>query len=142
MHDMGVSDTYGIALLRANMHNRAMSLSHQHEDRLSFDMADRMRRALRVSDISVNDMAEALQVSRNTVTSWINGRNRPRRRDLVAFAMRTGFPIGWLETGEAPPEGGAPDDGECTPRDLNPEPTDYRSGRRTSLVRLGRLVAA
>ena len=77
-----------------------MTISNDNDERLSFDKADRMRRALRVSGIAVGDMAAYLQVSRNTVTAWINGRNEPRRRDLAAFAMRTGFPIAWLETGQ------------------------------------------
>mgnify|MGYP003582546071 CR=1 FL=1 len=88
-----------------------MTISHDWDERLSFDKADRMRRALRVSDIAVGEMADYLQVSRNTVTAWINGRNEPRRRDLAAFALRTGFPVAWLETGEAPHDGGAPDGG-------------------------------
>ena len=79
-----------------------MTISHDFDERLHFDQADRLRRALRVSQISVQDMAAYLQVSRNTVTAWINGHNRPRRRDLAAFAMRTGFPLEWLETGRMP----------------------------------------
>jgi len=79
-----------------------MTISHHYDERLQFDQADRLRRALRVAQISVQDMAAYLQVSRNTVTAWINGRARPRRRDLAAFAMRTGFPIEWLEFGQMP----------------------------------------
>lgn len=75
---------------------------HEDDSRFEFDQADRLRRALRVSGIAVNDMADYLQISRNTVTAWINGRNKPRRRDLAAFALRTGFPLSWLETGMAP----------------------------------------
>lgn len=86
-----------------------MTISHDFDERLTFDKADRMRRALRVSGIAVGEMADYLQVSRNTVTAWINGRNEPRRRDLAAFALRTGFPVKWLETGEQPEDGGAPD---------------------------------
>lgn len=86
-----------------------MSISHDFDERLTFDKADRMRRALRVADIGVGEMADYLQVSRNTVTAWINGRNEPRRRDLAAFALRTGFPVKWLETGESPDDGGSPD---------------------------------
>lgn len=76
------------------------------------DLADRMTKALRYSNVGVMEMADYLEVSRNAVSSWINGRNQPRRRDLRAFAMRTGYPIAWFEKGK------------CTPRDLNPEPTD------------------
>lgn len=115
-----------------------MTISRDFDERLSFDMADRLRRALRVSDTSVNDMADYLQVSRNTVTAWINGRNIPRRRDLAAFAMRTGFPITWLETGDASPDG--PGGNEERPRsgvqgrslpglDSNQEPAGFQPRR-------------
>ncbi|MFC5432667.1 helix-turn-helix domain-containing protein [Microbacterium suwonense] len=60
--------------------------------------------ALRHTGIGVQEIADRLQVSRNAVSSWINGRHKPRRRDLVAFAMATGYPVRWLETGEAPPQ--------------------------------------
>jgi transcriptional regulator with XRE-family HTH domain len=70
------------------------------DPRFDFDQADRLRRALRVSGISVQEMAEELQVSRNSVTNWINGHNSPRRRDLVGFAFKTGYPVKWLENGE------------------------------------------
>lgn len=69
---------------------------------LEFDLADRMRRALRVSDVSVQEMADYMRVSRNTVGNWINGRNVPRWRDLRDFAERTGVPLEWLETGRLP----------------------------------------
>jgi transcriptional regulator with XRE-family HTH domain len=72
-----------------------------HDERFEWDLADRLRRALRIADVSVQDMASYLEVSRNTVGSWINGRTRPRRRDLRLIALRTGFPLEWLETGKA-----------------------------------------
>jgi transcriptional regulator with XRE-family HTH domain len=79
---------------------------------LEWDMADRMRKALRVADISSNEMADYMGVSRNSVSSWINGRAVPRRTMLRLFAMRAGVSHKWLETGEAPssPDGddGAP----------------------------------
>ncbi|WP_373557869.1 helix-turn-helix domain-containing protein [Microbacterium sp. SZ1] len=71
-------------------------------ERFEFDQADRIRRAMRVAGVGVTDLADALQVNRNTVGNWINGHNAPRRRDLMAIAMRTGFPLSWLETGETP----------------------------------------
>lgn len=40
---------------------------------LGFDLADRMRKALRVSGVTVQQMADYLGVSRNTVSTWING---------------------------------------------------------------------
>jgi transcriptional regulator with XRE-family HTH domain len=72
----------------------------QHDARLEFDLADRLRRALRVSDVSVQEMSEYLGVSRGAVSTWINGRITPGRQTLRLFALRTGFPFEWLESGE------------------------------------------
>ena len=69
---------------------------------LQFDLADRMRKALRAASMTGKDLADELEVSRNTVTSWLNGHTRPRRRDLTAFAAVTGVPAVWLATGELP----------------------------------------
>lgn len=83
---------------------------------LEFDMADRMRRALRISELSVQDMADYMRVSRNTVGNWINGRSVPRWRDLRDFAERTGVPLEWLETGSVPETVGA-----------KAQPSDYKA---------------
>lgn len=96
-----------------------MSMQPEFDPRFSFDMADRLRRALRLSDVSVQDMADELEVSRNTVSNWINGRNIPRRRDLTAFALRTGFPRTWLEYGDAHSEGNGPDGGGSNVRPMD-----------------------
>jgi transcriptional regulator with XRE-family HTH domain len=71
-----------------------------------FDMADRLRKALRVADLSVQDIADYLGVSRNTVSAWINGRTVPNKASLMLWAMRTGVPLEWLQTGESPGQGG------------------------------------
>ncbi len=75
------------------------------------DLADRMRKALRVADIGVAEMAEYLDVSRNSVGNWINGRNLPNTRTLRLWALRTGVPFEWLRDGRSPrpvdPDGGS-----------------------------------
>lgn len=92
-----------------------------------FDTADRMRKALRVGDVGVQEMADYLGVARNTVGNWINGRNEPSVQTLRLWALRTGVPFRWLETGEAPtgtnPDGG----GECPQSGSNRRPADYKS---------------
>ena len=65
-----------------------------------WDLADRMRKALRVADVAVIDMADYLGVTRGTVSTWINGRIAPSRQTLRLWALRTGVPFEWLETGQ------------------------------------------
>lgn len=67
-----------------------------------FDLADRMRKSLRVSGLTVQDIAEDMGVSRNTVSSWINGRSIPSREQLVVWAAYTNAPLQWLQRGTIP----------------------------------------
>lgn len=76
-----------------------------NDDRFDFDRADRMRRALRVGKVSVTEMADYLEVSRNSVGNWINGHAEPRDRDLKRFALKTGMPLAWIKTGSTDPNG-------------------------------------
>lgn len=70
--------------------------------RFEFDLADRLRKSLRVSGVPVHDMASELGVSRNTVSNWINGRGRPSPSQLTVWGAITDCPACWLETGEPP----------------------------------------
>jgi len=70
--------------------------------RFEFDLADRLRKSLRVSGVSVGSMAHSLGVSRNTVSNWINGRGRPCEAQLTVWAAITDAPAIWLESGEPP----------------------------------------
>jgi transcriptional regulator with XRE-family HTH domain len=64
---------------------------------LDFDLADRLRKALRFADVSVGDMADYLGVTRQTVGRYINGHVGPDRRTLRLWAIRCGVPLDWLE---------------------------------------------
>lgn len=77
---------------------------------LQFTRSDRMRKALKYAGIGVGELAERLEVSRNTVSRWINDETQPKWRDLKLFAQATGVELEWLD-----PEG-------CARRDLNPRP--------------------
>jgi transcriptional regulator with XRE-family HTH domain len=64
-----------------------------------FDRADRMRKALRVSGVGVQEIADYLGVARNTVSTWINGRIEPSTQTVRLWALKTGVPYEWLQTG-------------------------------------------
>lgn len=95
-------------------------------EQLEFDLADRLRRALRVSGTSSQAMADFLGVSRTSVSAWINGRVVPDQRTVMLWAQRTEFPREWLETGETPSPGG-PGEGVSSLRARRyskPQPSD------------------
>ena len=102
-----------------------MTISPIFDSRLEFDTADRLRRALRISGVGVQEMADYLGVGRTTVSNWISGRIEPRPAMVRLFALRTGFPYEWLLTGETP----SPTDGEGVTagrlRESNPRPIHY-----------------
>ena len=89
-------------------------------------LADRLDKSLRVRGISVAAMGEALDVSRDTVSRWINGRTKPSKPHLWFWAILTGVDHGWLETGVAGAVDGPPIKG--LPRlDSNQQPFGERS---------------
>jgi transcriptional regulator with XRE-family HTH domain len=61
-----------------------------------WDQADRMRKALRDSGISVYAIAGFLGVSRTSVSNWINGRVEPSVMTLRLWAQATGVSYRWL----------------------------------------------
>lgn len=80
-----------------------MSTSAEHPEVPQFDTADRLRKALRNSGVGAQEMADYLGVNRNTVSNWINGHHPPRGAYLRLWALRTGVPYEWLESGEVTP---------------------------------------
>lgn len=108
-----------------------MSTAIDFNEALTFDMADRLRKALRISGIGVGDMAHYLGVNRNSVTNWINGHNPPSKQTRRLWAIHTGVPLEWLETGVVPPE-------PCPRSDSNGRLTRYESARNRRSVATGR----
>jgi len=68
-----------------------------------WDLADRMRKALRESGLSVQDMAGYLEVTMGTVSTWIIGSNTPTTQTIRLWALRCGVPFEWLCHGSAAP---------------------------------------
>lgn len=93
-----------------------------------WDLADRLRKSLRESGIGVQEMADYLEVKRNTVSNWINGHNPPPGAALKLWAMRCGVSVEWLRGTEnsAFPEPGATGSTGITPDSRGPIRGEYR----------------
>lgn len=78
----------------------------------TFELRHRMALALEYSSVSVSEIAHELGISRTTVSNFLWGRTKPRRSDLIAWALKTGVPLEWLEDGvvasEAPSKKSTP----------------------------------
>jgi transcriptional regulator with XRE-family HTH domain len=62
-------------------------------------IGDRLAKARRYADLTVIEMAERLDVHRNSVGAWESDRHRPRRRDVLAWSHITGVPVDWILEG-------------------------------------------
>lgn len=59
----------------------------------------RLQRSLAHAGVSIDEMAEELGVSRQSVSRWLNEHGMPRRAYLKLWALRTGVPLEWLVSG-------------------------------------------
>lgn len=80
----------------------------------TWDTADRIRKALRTAGIGVQEIADYLEVSRTTVSNWINGRIDPPAAAMRLIAMRCGVSYSWLRTGKTGTENDGPTPGPGT----------------------------
>ncbi len=60
------------------------------------DLADRLRKALKVAGISVQEMADELGRNRVTVGNYLAGRTTPDKPTLIVWSIRCGVPLDWL----------------------------------------------
>lgn len=76
----------------------------------TFGLGDRLAKALSVASVTSIEMADYLGVSSNTIGNYTSGRTVPKKQTLRLWAMRTGAPLEWIETGVIPDDN-APDTG-------------------------------
>lgn len=81
----------------------------------SFTLNDRLAKARTEAGITQERMGEQLGCSRRTIVRYEHGGVHVPRSVVLAYHVATQTDLAWLETGTA---------SWCTPRDLNPEPTD------------------
>lgn len=88
-----------------------------------FELTDRLRRAREFAGMGQVELADALEISRNSIGNYENGRRVPTRPYLLAWADVTGVDAVWLETGKAPTDAVEADSSRLS--DLNRRPVLY-----------------
>lgn len=69
---------------------------------LELNLADRLRKSLRFSAMSVAEMADLMEVHRNSISGYLAGRTRPSNLALRFWAATTRVPLQWLLEGVWP----------------------------------------
>ena len=96
-----------------------MSIAHDElMSRLTPHQGDWLKKSLDVSGATAAEIAELIDVSIRTMTNYLGGHTRPNDRKLAKWAMRTGVPLSYLQTGILPegPEGNGSRLGESNSR--------------------------
>src|SRR5260221_536610 len=68
-----------------------------------WDLADRLSKSLRETNISVAEMAEHLDVSPRTISNWLSGPFKPPATAVMVWALRTGIPFTYYCHGSLSP---------------------------------------
>jgi transcriptional regulator with XRE-family HTH domain len=68
---------------------------------------DRLRKAREIAGLNHAEMASALGVSEKTAWNYEHGKSPMKRAMLVAWALRCGVPVEWIEDGEDGDNSGA-----------------------------------
>lgn len=92
-----------------------------------WSLGDRLRKARESAGLNQAELAERLGVARMTVSRSESGSTEPMRVVVRAWALATGVPLMWLETGEAPAPGGDGASSESLLSESNRRPFHYES---------------
>ena len=88
-----------------------------------FGLTDRLRISRELAGFGQRELAEATGISRSSITNYEGGITAPKRPQLVAWAMATGFSLEWLQTGKNPHQDDGPDGGGAVRREGIEPPT-------------------
>lgn len=65
------------------------------------------RLKMALGDMKRDEIAETLGVNPATISRWMADKGAPPKRAyILQWAMVTGVPVAWLETGQIPSDGG------------------------------------
>ena len=76
-----------------------------------FEMRHRLQLAREFAGYDRDQLATAMEVSRNSVYNAETGRTMPRKILLNAWAMACGVPVTWIITGQSPADHPGPSSG-------------------------------
>lgn len=65
-----------------------------------WNQADRLVKSRGEGGLSQSELADLIEVSRRTITSYENGTRTPKRPVLIAWALATGVDVDWLINGD------------------------------------------
>ena len=66
---------------------------------LDFTLGDRLRKAREFAGLEIQELAEAVDVHRQSVTRYETDKARPKRGTLLLWSYATGVSVSWLEDG-------------------------------------------
>lgn len=75
---------------------------HVTPEMLEFDLADRIRKAMRVARLDQTELGRIIGVTGSAISGWSRGNYTPGPEHLEAIAVATGVPLGWLAHGPDP----------------------------------------
>lgn len=110
-------------------------------DTLTWDLVDRLHKALRVGKCKPGEMTRILGVSPATMTNYLSGKSRPKDGMLRPWALRCGVPFDWLSTGVEPQDGDDPGGLEVSRRACNGAQVIDLRARRISTSAAGQKAA-
>lgn len=65
-----------------------------------FEMRHRLQLAREYAGLRRSELAERMEISRNSVINAETGRSKPRKLMLNAWALACGVPVSWIVTGK------------------------------------------
>lgn len=131
--------------VRRMVHHVRMSQETSGDRIPALTLGWRMRMSLDYANISVQQMATQLGVSRTTLSRWMADKGeRPKRAYISQWALSTGVPFEWIAEGKMPSGPDDPDgDGARQPSSLGGSPTGQKVALlHNQLVHLPRLGLA
>lgn len=110
-------------------------------------VGDRLRKARAAAHLSQSDFEALTGISRRSISAYEGDERAPRRPQLIAWAMATGVPLAWLESGTTNPRQDGPGGGVTLPRlESNQQPSGYTKAQvialRPAAADAGERVAA